>query len=174
MWVRSLASLSGLRIWHCHELWCRLAAAALIQHLAWELPYAVGAVLKKKAQAGWQVSPSRSLSPAGGVLQVVRGPNEAPSLEQACPETKPVQATSQRQRLRPPRSQESALAVPPTHVPMSAGWSPLGGWGLRVGGMRVGSQKQPSQGHVVPSPFISGPHHLHLLFSGQQKEEGSR
>ena len=21
--VRSLASLSGLRIWHCHELWCR-------------------------------------------------------------------------------------------------------------------------------------------------------
>ena len=22
--VRSLASLSGLRIWHCHELWCRL------------------------------------------------------------------------------------------------------------------------------------------------------
>ena len=24
MWVQSLASLSGLRIWHCHELWCRL------------------------------------------------------------------------------------------------------------------------------------------------------
>ena len=22
--VRSLALLSGLRIWHCHELWCRL------------------------------------------------------------------------------------------------------------------------------------------------------
>ena len=22
MWVWSLASLSGLRIWHCHELWC--------------------------------------------------------------------------------------------------------------------------------------------------------
>ena len=22
--VQSLASLSGLRIWHCHELWCRL------------------------------------------------------------------------------------------------------------------------------------------------------
>ena len=22
--VRSLASLSGLRIWCCHELWCRL------------------------------------------------------------------------------------------------------------------------------------------------------
>ena len=22
-WVRSLASLSGLRIQHCHELWCR-------------------------------------------------------------------------------------------------------------------------------------------------------
>ena len=24
MQVRSLASLSGLRIWRCHELWCRL------------------------------------------------------------------------------------------------------------------------------------------------------
>ena len=24
MKVQSLASLSGLRIWHCHELWCRL------------------------------------------------------------------------------------------------------------------------------------------------------
>ena len=24
MWVQSLALPSGLRIWHCHELWCRL------------------------------------------------------------------------------------------------------------------------------------------------------
>ena len=23
LWVRSLALLSGLRIWCCHELWCR-------------------------------------------------------------------------------------------------------------------------------------------------------
>ena len=23
LWVQSLASFSGLRIWHCHELWCR-------------------------------------------------------------------------------------------------------------------------------------------------------
>ena len=23
LWVRSLTSLSGLGIWHCHELWCR-------------------------------------------------------------------------------------------------------------------------------------------------------
>ena len=29
-------------------LWCRLAAAALIQHLAWEPPYAAGVPLKKK------------------------------------------------------------------------------------------------------------------------------
>ena len=28
MWVRSLALLSGLSIWHCSELWCRPAAAA--------------------------------------------------------------------------------------------------------------------------------------------------
>ena len=58
--VRSLASLSGLRIWCCvscgvgHRcgsdlallwLWCRLAAAAPIGCLAQELPYAA---LKKK------------------------------------------------------------------------------------------------------------------------------
>ena len=58
MQVQSLALLSGLRIWHCHELWCRsqmqlrshvavlwcrLAAAAPIRPLAWEPPYAVGA-----------------------------------------------------------------------------------------------------------------------------------
>ena len=41
MQVRSLASLSGLR------LWCRLAAVALIQHLAQETPYATGVALKK-------------------------------------------------------------------------------------------------------------------------------
>ena len=29
-------------------LWCRLAAAALIQPLAWELPYAMSAALKRK------------------------------------------------------------------------------------------------------------------------------
>ena len=29
-------------------LWCRLAAAALIWPLAWELPYAMGAALRKK------------------------------------------------------------------------------------------------------------------------------
>ena len=65
MWVRSLASLSGLRIWHCHELWCRSqmrrssdlalmwlwcrpAAVVPIWPLAWELPYAMGAALKKQ------------------------------------------------------------------------------------------------------------------------------
>ena len=31
-------------------LWCRLAAAAQIQPLAWELPYATGAALKKKCK----------------------------------------------------------------------------------------------------------------------------
>ena len=23
LWVQALSLLSGLRIWHCHELWCR-------------------------------------------------------------------------------------------------------------------------------------------------------
>ena len=40
--------LSWLRIRHCPELWCRPAAPALIQPLAWEHPHAVGAALKRK------------------------------------------------------------------------------------------------------------------------------
>ena len=39
--------LSGLRIWHCPELWHRLAAAAPIKPLAWEPPYAAVVALKK-------------------------------------------------------------------------------------------------------------------------------
>ena len=60
--TRYLASLSGLRMRHCMScgvgrkhgsdpallwLWCRLAAAAPILPLAWQLPYATGAALKK-------------------------------------------------------------------------------------------------------------------------------
>ena len=64
--VRSLASLSGLRIQHCHELWgvyhrCSLdlallwlwhrpAAIAPIQPLAWEHPYAMGMALKRQKE----------------------------------------------------------------------------------------------------------------------------
>ena len=59
--VRSLASLTGLMIWHCCELWvgCRCssdlallwqrpAAAAPMRPLAWEPPHAAGAALKSK------------------------------------------------------------------------------------------------------------------------------
>ena len=46
--VRSLASLSGLRIQRCCELWCRPAAVALIGPLAWEPPYPEGAALKPR------------------------------------------------------------------------------------------------------------------------------
>ena len=45
--VRTLASLSGLRIQHCCELWCRSAAAVPSGPLAWEPPYAEGAALEK-------------------------------------------------------------------------------------------------------------------------------
>ena len=48
MQVQSLALLSGLRIRCCHEPWCRSAAVAPIQPLAWELPYAAGMALKSK------------------------------------------------------------------------------------------------------------------------------
>jgi len=44
--VWSLALLSGLGIWCCHELGCRLEATAPIRPLAWEPPYAAGAALK--------------------------------------------------------------------------------------------------------------------------------
>jgi len=63
LWVRSLALLSGFRIQCCHVscgagcrrgsdlallwLWRRPVAIALIRPLAWEPPYATGAVLKK-------------------------------------------------------------------------------------------------------------------------------
>ena len=63
MRVQSLASLTELSIRHCHKLWHRsqrqlrsgiamavsvAEAAALIQPLAWELPYATGVALKNK------------------------------------------------------------------------------------------------------------------------------
>ena len=57
MVVQSLASLSGLGIWHYHELWCssqtwfrsRVAVAvAAIWSIACELPYAMGVALKRK------------------------------------------------------------------------------------------------------------------------------
>ena len=66
MLVRSLASLSGLRIWRCHELWCRpqmwlgsVMPVALVKAsgynsdlgtLAWEPPYALGVALKDKTK----------------------------------------------------------------------------------------------------------------------------
>ena len=73
MRVWSLASLGGLRIRRCRELWCRLqtwfrshiaiavavaVAVAVVQAgscssvltLAWELPYAAGAAIKKKKE----------------------------------------------------------------------------------------------------------------------------
>ena len=50
---RSLASVSGLRMWHCNELWCRAqiwrccVCGIGIPPLAWELPYAAGVALKR-------------------------------------------------------------------------------------------------------------------------------
>ena len=56
--VRSVASLSGLRIQRGGELGCRLAAAASIWPLAWEPPYATGVALQSKKQK--QALPIRS------------------------------------------------------------------------------------------------------------------
>ena len=75
MQVQSQASLRGLRIWHCHELWCRsqtqlgsgiavlghrLAAVPLIQSLVWEPPYAVSVDLKTNKQKAWDGNPQVS------------------------------------------------------------------------------------------------------------------
>ena len=72
MLVWSLALLSGLRIWPYCELWCRsqtwldpvllwlwhrLAAAALIPTLAWELPHAASAALKSKNKQSIESNP---------------------------------------------------------------------------------------------------------------------
>ena len=59
--VQYLALLSGLRIWHCRDLWCRsqirlgsrvaeavASGTALIGPLDWELPYAMGTAPKRK------------------------------------------------------------------------------------------------------------------------------
>ena len=60
LWIRSLTSLRGLRIWCCRELWCWLAAVALIRPLAWEPPYAAGAALKSnKKRGGGEIIPER-------------------------------------------------------------------------------------------------------------------
>ena len=69
--VQSLASLSGLRIQHCCELWswtwlrsgiavAVLVAAVPIQPLAWELPYAAGADLERKQKFKKKVKTRRS------------------------------------------------------------------------------------------------------------------
>ena len=48
LWIRSPASISGLKIWRCCELWYRVAAVAPIQPLGWEPAYATGAGLKSQ------------------------------------------------------------------------------------------------------------------------------
>ena len=48
LWVQSLASLSGLGIQCCSELWCGPVATSLITPLAWEPPYAMGGAIEKE------------------------------------------------------------------------------------------------------------------------------
>ena len=69
--VQSLILPSELRIWRCHELWCRLqmrldpellwlwcrpAGTALIRSLAWEPPYAVDVALNNNNNKTPQIS----------------------------------------------------------------------------------------------------------------------
>ena len=63
MWVRSLASVSGLRIWHGHNFgvghrcssdlmlpWLQHRPAAPIPPLAQELPHATGGTIERKKE----------------------------------------------------------------------------------------------------------------------------
>ena len=50
MQVCFLASLSGLRIQCCHELWYRPLAVVPIGPLAWEIPFAAHTTLKTNQQ----------------------------------------------------------------------------------------------------------------------------
>ena len=61
------SDLTLLWLW----LWCRLAAAAPIQPLAWEIPYATGAALKrkskKKKKKEFEDGNSKALNQAGAM-----------------------------------------------------------------------------------------------------------
>ena len=68
MKVRSLASLNELRIWRCHELWCRLQmrlgpALLWLWHgpLAWELTNATEGECSPKKERKKKVKPCSSL-----------------------------------------------------------------------------------------------------------------
>ena len=50
IWVQSLAWLIGFKDPVLLRLWCRPAAAVLVQTLDWELPQATGVALKKKKE----------------------------------------------------------------------------------------------------------------------------
>ena len=80
-WVKNLVFL-----WLC----CRLAAAALIQPPAWELPFAEGAALKRKAN-----KQSCIPDPAGGAVPIreALANMEGSNLRPRCTVLPPVQAT---------------------------------------------------------------------------------
>ena len=96
--VRSPALLSGLRIWHCRELGYRPAATALIQPLAWELPYAVGVALKRQEKkrkesremvaGGWGVGRAAETNCSKGTGFLLRGMKMSWVVEQHCEDTK--------------------------------------------------------------------------------------
>ena len=73
LWVRFLASLSGLSIQRCRELchsrgsdlallwlWCRSVATAPIGPLAWEPLYAMGAALEKAKRQKDKTKPKQN------------------------------------------------------------------------------------------------------------------
>ena len=86
--VRSLASLSPLRIRHCYELWCRSQTqlrsciyVAPIRPLEWETTYDVGKALKTQKRSSRhgtaETNPARNREVVGsipGLAQWVKDP----------------------------------------------------------------------------------------------------
>ena len=96
MQVQSLASVSGLGIQHCCELWCRLkmqlrsciavavvyaAAIALIRPVAWEFLYAPGVALKRRKK---NLSQMRRVEGRGHLVRTVEQSGDTHTRVKTC------------------------------------------------------------------------------------------
>ena len=81
MWVRTLALLSGLRIWHCHELWCR-SQTWLGSHVAVVVALACSYRSNSTSSLGTSIchrcGPKKSKKKKENVLDIQESSQESP------------------------------------------------------------------------------------------------